>query len=279
MCPGGMCSLLCPSSLSSLGVLCLLLALLPSSMLGLAELRVRVRLEDGQVAEESLEADSEQDCISVEYRKADGTFITLLADFKQEVKIFRTLILGELERGQSQFQALCFVTRLHRNEIIPSDSMAKLRQKNPRTIRQAEELRGLESLDMEVAVNFSKALQLSPHIHNICSEAQEGIYTRKEDVSFWLERGMDGSMFELLPSSVDIPDLERCKLCTDLWKPCLCTYMLSIEWYPCMLKYCKNRDAAGKASTYKCGIRSCQKAYSFSYFVPQKQLCLWDEET
>jgi len=46
----------------------------------------------------------------------------------QEVKIFRALILGELERGQSQFQALCFITRLHRNEIIPSESMAKLRQ-------------------------------------------------------------------------------------------------------------------------------------------------------
>lgn len=44
------------------------------------------------------------------------------------MKIFRALILGELERGQSQFQALCFVTRLHRNEIIPSESMAKLRQ-------------------------------------------------------------------------------------------------------------------------------------------------------
>lgn len=28
----------------------------------------------------------------------------------QDVKIFRALILGELEKGQSQFQALCFVT-------------------------------------------------------------------------------------------------------------------------------------------------------------------------
>lgn len=46
----------------------------------------------------------------------------------QDVKIFRALILGELEKGQSQFQALCFVTRLHRNEIIPSEAMAKLRQ-------------------------------------------------------------------------------------------------------------------------------------------------------
>lgn len=44
------------------------------------------------------------------------------------MKIFRTLTLGELEKGQSQFQALCFVTRLYHNEIIPSEAMAKLRQ-------------------------------------------------------------------------------------------------------------------------------------------------------
>lgn len=54
--------------------------------------------------------------------------LLLFLSLCQEVKIFRALILGELERGQSQFQALCFVTRLHRNEIIPSESMAKLRQ-------------------------------------------------------------------------------------------------------------------------------------------------------
>lgn len=49
----------------------------------------------------------------------------------QDVKIFRALILGELERGQSQYQALCFVTRLNHNEIIPSESMARLRQVSP----------------------------------------------------------------------------------------------------------------------------------------------------
>uniref|UniRef100_A0A8C3GM97 Out at first protein homolog n=1 Tax=Cairina moschata TaxID=8855 RepID=A0A8C3GM97_CAIMO len=196
-----------------------------------------------------------------------------------EVKIFRALILGELERGQSQFQALCFVTRLHRNEIIPSESMAKLRQKNPRTVRQAEEVRGLEHLSMDVAVNFSKGAQLSSHIHNVCAEAKEAIYTREDDVKFWLEKGVDGSMFEVLPQTSDLPDLQRCRLCADRWKPCICSYSLSIEWYPCMLKYCRSRDAAGKVSSYKCGIRSCQKGYTFDYYVPQKQLCLWDEET
>ncbi|XP_077163270.1 out at first protein homolog [Paroedura picta] len=244
-----------------------------------SELRVRVRLPDGQVTEESLQADSGADCVSLELRKGDGTLLSLTADFKQEVKIFRALILGELERGQSQFQALCFLTRLHRNEIIPSESMAKLRQKNPRTVRQAEEVRALEHLSMDVAVNFSKGAQLSSHIHNVCSEAKEAIYTREEDVRFWLEKGVDGSMFEVLPQSADLPDLQRCRLCSDRWKACICSYSLSIEWYPCMLKYCKSRDAAGKVSSYKCGIRSCQKGYTFDYYVPQKQLCLWDEET
>lgn len=46
----------------------------------------------------------------------------------QDVKIFRALILGELERGQSQYQALCFISRLNHNEFIPSESMARLRQ-------------------------------------------------------------------------------------------------------------------------------------------------------
>lgn len=244
-----------------------------------AELRVRVRLPGGQVTEESLQADSGADCVSLELRAADGALVTLTADFRQEVKIFRALILGELERGQSQFQALCFVTRLHRNEIIPSESMAKLRQKNPRTVRQAEEVRGLEHLSMDVAVNFSKAAQLSSHIHNVCAEAREAIYTREEDVKFWLEKGVDGSMFEVLPQGSDLPELQRCRQCPERWRPCLCSYSLSIEWYPCMLKYCKSRDATGRLSSYKCGIRSCQKGYTFHFYVPQKQLCLWDEET
>lgn len=53
---------------------------------------------------------------------------SLVPYVSQDVKIFRALILGELERGQNQYQALCFISRLSRNEIIPSESMARLRQ-------------------------------------------------------------------------------------------------------------------------------------------------------
>lgn len=144
---------------------------------------------------------------------------SLILYILQDVKIFRALILGELERGQNQYQALCFISRLSRNEIIPSESMARLRQvwgqkvlpfmccamektnvnivgvfvlpaqKNPLAIRLAEERRGLEQLAMSVAVNVSRASQLSPHIQNMCSEAREAVYTREVDVKHWLDKG------------------------------------------------------------------------------------------
>lgn len=240
-----------------------------------AELRVRVRLPDGQVTEESLQADSDADSIGLELRKPDGTLISFVADFKKDVKIFRALILGELEKGQSQFQALCFVTRLHHNEIIPSEAMAKLRQKNPQAVRQAEEVRGLEQLHMDIAVNFTQGGLLSPHLHNVCAEATEAIYARQEDVQFWTERGVDSSVFEALPKAVEQVELPRCGQVVDRGKPCACRYSLSLAWYPCMLKYCHSRD---RPAPYKCGIRSCRKNYTFDFSVAQRQLCLWDED-
>lgn len=66
-------------------------------------------------------------------------------------------------------------------------------QKNPRAVRQAEEVRGPEQLRMDIAVNFSQGGLLSPHLRNICAEATEAIYTRQEDVQFWMERGQLGA--------------------------------------------------------------------------------------
>ncbi|XP_019743286.1 out at first protein homolog [Hippocampus comes] len=265
---------------SAIDKVLLLFPLLVVCALGLgSELRVRVRLTDGLVTEEVLEADSEKDSISVEFKQGDGTLITFMVDFKQELKIFRSLILGELERGENQYQALCFISRLGRNEIIPSESMARLRQKNPHAIRLAEERRGLEQLTMSASVNGSRAWQLSGHIHNMCKEAREAIYTTEADVKHWLDKGVDGSMFEALPHTSEVPQFQTCHATKDLWQPCLCSYGLRLEWYPCLLKYCRSRDTMGKGSTYKCGIKSCSKGYHFTYYVSQKQLCLWDEET
>lgn len=69
------------------------------------------------------------------------------------------------------------------------------------------------------------------------------------------------------------------KLCRDtgkVWSHCLCTMEVSIPWYPCALKFCK--DHIGKKSTaiesYRCGIQTCAKTMNFMYSVKYKQLCL-----
>ncbi|KAG5843782.1 hypothetical protein ANANG_G00154560 [Anguilla anguilla] len=229
---------LLPVSVRNNGVLVTLILLISFSVC--SELKVRVRLADGQITEETLEADSERDSITVEFKQGDGTLITFVADFKQDVKIFRALVLGELERGQSQYQALCFIARLSHNEIIPSESMARLRQKNPRAVRSAEERRGVEQLTMSAAVNLSRAWQLSAHIHNVCGEARESIYAREADVKHWLEQGAEGSVFEALPRR------RACRSCSRAAR----------------------REPAGKSSPYKCGIKSCSKGYRFDYYVP-----------
>lgn len=70
------------SCISAAPVRILTLVLVVSVGLG-SELRVRVRLADGLVTEEVLEADSERDSISLEFKQGDGTLVTFVADFKQ----------------------------------------------------------------------------------------------------------------------------------------------------------------------------------------------------
>lgn len=59
-------------------------------------------------------------CVSI----SDVLFVVLL----QEIQILKALVLGEEERGQSQYQVMCFVTRLSKSDFISTDAMSKLRQ-------------------------------------------------------------------------------------------------------------------------------------------------------
>lgn len=86
---------------------------------------------------------------------------------------------------------------------------------------------------------------------------------------------MDASIFKVFPQNVESAGLPSCSATTDLWQPCSCSYTLRLEWYPCMLKYCRGHGP----SPYKCGIRSCSKAYRFDFYTSRKQLCMWDEES
>lgn len=250
------------------------------SLCNCSELKVRVRLSDGLIAEEILEADSEKDTITVEFKQGDGTLITVLFDFQRDVRIFRALILGEPERGQNQYQVLCFVTQLNHHEIIPTESMARLRQKNPHLVRTPEEKHGVEHLQMDLAVNLSQSGQLNTNIFEVCKEAHEGVYTRTIDIKHWFNKGMDSPVLESQPQTSDSPVIQHCPSTQDLWQPCVCSFRLRLEWVPCLLKYCRSRRGnASKVKPYKCGIRSCSKGYRFDYSVPHRLLCPWDEET
>lgn len=50
--------------------------------------------------------------------------------------MIKALVLGEEERGQSQYQVMCFLTKLQTGDFISSDAMAKLRQVGRRRHRQ-----------------------------------------------------------------------------------------------------------------------------------------------
>ncbi|XP_056108892.1 out at first protein homolog isoform X2 [Rhinichthys klamathensis goyatoka] len=195
-----------------------------------SQLTVLVRLNDGQITEELLEADSKKDIITVEFKQADGTLITFLSDFKR---------------------------------------------KNPHLVRSAEERRGVEQFTMNAVLNMSRSWHLSTHIHNVCGDARDLVYTRQQDVKHWLDKGVEGSIFEVFPQSLNVSGLQSCSSTTDPWQPCACTYRLNLEWFPCQLKYCRGQGS----NPYKCGIKSCSKGYRFDFYTHHKHLCLWDEDT
>lgn len=106
--------------------------------------------------QETITSNVVEDIITLEFQRSDGTLVTLLLDSRnvsedntsisrsnrkrfsnffslffpdsQEVQILKALVLGEEERGQSQYQVMCFVTKFVKSDFISSDAMAKLRQ-------------------------------------------------------------------------------------------------------------------------------------------------------
>ena len=54
--------------------------------------------------------------------------IKVFTSFFQKRKIFQVIVLGEMDRAESSYEAMCFVTELEEEEFISSDAMSKLRQ-------------------------------------------------------------------------------------------------------------------------------------------------------
>lgn len=80
---------------------------------------------------------------------------------------------------------MCFVCHATRTEFIAADAMAKLRQKNPGTVRTPEEDRGRDNYTMDHWVLLDRSSAISRHIKGLCAEAAQATFARAEDVRFW----------------------------------------------------------------------------------------------
>ncbi|XP_013113406.2 out at first protein [Stomoxys calcitrans] len=270
-------------SLASVNItLFLLINLLLKTCCG--QLLINVQNQGGEVIQESITSNVSEDLITLEFQKTDGTLITQIIDFRNEVRILKALVLGEEERGQNLYQVMCFVTKFIKGDFISSDAMAKLRQKNPSTIRTPEDDKGKDTFTMTSWVHLNRSQPISRHLMTVCSEAIDATYVRDVDLKAWSE--LPGSSISSLEAATEkFPDTlsSRCNEVSSLWAPCICTLETCIGWYPCGLKYCKGKAvgdssaAAAAASNYRCGIKTCRKCSLFSYYVRQKQQCLWDE--
>ncbi|KAI8423482.1 hypothetical protein MSG28_012599, partial [Choristoneura fumiferana] len=106
------------------------------------QLLINVKNQGGDVMQESITANVTEDTVTLEFLRLDGVFISQLVDFANEVEAMKVVIPAEEELGQTGPQTLCFLTHAAQADFIAPDAMAKLRQKNPGTVRVAEEARG-----------------------------------------------------------------------------------------------------------------------------------------
>lgn len=153
--------------------------------IGNTQLLINVKNQGGDVLQESILANVSENAVTLEFQRSDGTLVTQLVDFRNDVQILKALVLGEEERGQSQYQVMCFVCHFRKGDFISSDAMAKLRQKNPGTVRTAEEDRGRDNYTMELLLDVSRAAIISRHIAPLCAEAADATYTREADLKLW----------------------------------------------------------------------------------------------
>ncbi|KAH3701844.1 out at first protein-like [Dreissena polymorpha] len=244
------------------------------------QLVINVKNNGGDVERQSIEANTTADTVLLEFLSKDGTHVTQFIDFKSDVQVFKVYVPWEEERGivQPYPQVMCFVTRFGKNEFISSDAMSKLRQKNPTAIRSPEEDRGMETRELNLAVNLEKSGVLSPYLKSVCENAADAIYAQDSDIKLLaqvLNKDLN-AMMSATNSSVT-GNGTRCKDVSDIKKSCLCQLHICIGWYPCGLKYCRGKDSSGKVVNYRCGIKTCKRCLVFKYPVNQKMLCLWDD--
>ncbi|XP_059049608.1 out at first protein [Achroia grisella] len=246
------------------------------------QLIINVKNQGGDVMQENITANVSEDTVTLEFQRLDGVYVSQLVDFTNEVEAMKVVIPGEEELGQSGFQTLCFLSHAAQADFIAPDAMAKLRQKNPGTVRVAEEDKGWRQTTASAWAGMATRL-LSPAAAAHCAAARERVYLRAADLARWSPRpGMDQSSYTtavtpfpahaLASDSADgNPAVAACVSETDMSKECMCHLEICVNWYPCGLKYCKGKPQGGLS--YRCGIKTCHRCYRYHFYVRRRDAC------
>ncbi|CAK1549291.1 unnamed protein product [Leptosia nina] len=247
------------------------------------QLLINVRNQGGDVMQENITASVSEDTVTLEFLRLDGVYVSQLVDFTNEVEAMKVIIPGEEELGQLGYQTICFITHAAQADFIAPDAMAKLRQKNPGTVRVAEEDKGWRQTTATAwASRATRLLSVAAAKH--CAPAKDRVYLRAADLTRWAPRpGMEHSSIasEINPfpphvlaadSSDGSQPVRACVAETDSANECICHFEVCVNWYPCGLKYCKGKPQGGLS--YRCGIKTCHRCYRYHYYVRRRDTCL-----
>ena len=224
---------------------------------------------------QTLMGNASTDTALLEYAEPDGTAVTLLIDFRMQSQVLRIIIPGEEELGEPIFQTLCFVSSFTGDFIAP-EAVMKLRQKHPSNVRVAESDEGEVVQDSNLQLKATKNLHLiSTHLPGLCNK-DAGIFSSNHELHSILKRKSQHFNVETLIKSLTRShgDLPRCPLTTGNNESCQCTRQVWLHWYPCALKYCRNKDGEGE---HRCGIKTCKKCLTYRYPGRSRKFCTWDQ--
>lgn len=242
-----------------------------------SELVVNVRSRDGNVVREVISDNVKNGTIDLTFTTFDLTKVTQFIDYSQGVQIFRVVILGEEDLGQPPFRELCFVNHFASGDFISVEAVSKLRQKNPQTIRVAEESQSARLHQIDATLDPSKSYLISTYIQKLCSSPQAMIFTSEDELRA-IASARTVSLDELLLATHRLPkttSTSACSATSFLSQQCLCQYEVNIGWYPCSLKFCDGYDDAGMAVKYRCGIRACSSRRVYEFPMSHKLDCFW----
>lgn len=248
-----------------------------------AFLQIKARLDKNTTVKESFFTNVEANSILLHFQLHNGMICYLAYDFSNAIKIFKIDVLGEPELGQKQYQSLCFVTKLYKNDIIASDAMAKLRQKSSGSIQDANDVLKPQDFETDVQLRQISISQnvLGEKFRRLCSSAESIVYAKESELFSLAKENSD--IFEKLKTHVHKPtiveSLSKCSLkmatMSLKFQPCICKIPFSIPWYPCLVKYCSSKNSQGNTISTRCGIKSCRITHNLGYIASHPSACHW----